>query len=128
MAQAFAREFSESHEKPINEIDPAIYSVLQAYRWPGNVRELRNCVESMVVIARDKRLTVRDIPANIARESVAFEEEECAPPANLSLAENEKRLIKAALERANGNRRQAADVLDISLRTLYRKLKDYDLA
>jgi len=38
-------------------------AVLRAYPWPGNVRELKNCIESMVVIARDKRLTMRDMPA-----------------------------------------------------------------
>ena len=36
---------------------------MRAYPWPGNVRELKNCIESMVVIARDKRLTMRDMPA-----------------------------------------------------------------
>jgi DNA-binding NtrC family response regulator len=128
MVQAFVREFGIEHERQISKIDPDIYPALQAYRWPGSVRELKNCVESMVVTARDEKLTPSDIPRHIMKEVEATEEEPSAISTNLSLAEAEKRLIRAALRRAGGNRRSAAEMLDIGLRTLYRKIKDYNLA
>jgi len=128
MVRAFVREFGIEHERQISKIDPDIYPVLQAYRWPGNVRELKNCVESMVVTTRDEKLTLSNIPRHIMKEAEATEEEPGAISTNLSLAEAEKRLIRAALRRAGGNRRSAAEMLDIGLRTLYRKIKDYNLA
>jgi two-component system response regulator HydG len=127
MVQAFVREFAANHQKPVDEIEPAVFPVLQAYRWPGNVRELKNCVESMVVIARDRKLTLNDVPANIAGASSDSAQAGIGLPANLSLIENEKRLIKAALDRSGGNRKDAADMLHIGLRTLYRKIKEYGM-
>ncbi len=127
LVDAFTKEFSKEHDKPIKAVDPEIHDVLKAYRWPGNVRELKNCMESMVVTTRDEKLTVRDIPTSIMKEITSAGDEPSAIPLNLSLPESEKRLIRAALKRAGGNRRSAAEMLNIGLRTLYRKIKDYNL-
>jgi hypothetical protein len=89
------------------------------YDWPGNVRELRNVVERMAVTAEGEVLEPEDLPREIR-----------APPARgsaspRSLAEAERRHILRVLEAAGGNKKKAAELLEISPTTLYSKLKAY---
>ena len=108
--------------------------MLTAYDWPGNVRELRNCVERMTVFSRGPVLTLGDVPVEI-RQSIAmqFEQEKSAPASPvieteaLDVESNEKALILKVLEDCNGNRSHAAEKLNISRRTLQRKLHEYGI-
>ena len=127
----FIKEFSEKNEKPIDGISNETCSMLSAYLWPGNVRELRNSIEKMVVLCRGKTLTPRDIPRSI-RDSVqnsgyqgSAHTRRSGDLKNASLADAERQLIEAALERTGHNVTKAAGELGISRRTLHRKLKEY---
>ena len=95
------------------------------YRWPGNVRELRNTLESMMVLAEGETLTEKDLPERIAAGS-----KDAAPasqlPTNLTMEELERMAITKALDQCGGNRTHASDRLGISVRTLQRKLRQYD--
>jgi DNA-binding NtrC family response regulator len=137
----YLKKSAADNGKDVSDISPEALGVLMAYDWPGNVRELRNCVERMVVFARGATLTMTDVPSDI-RSAVGEQFEakamppkkaEAAPaesPAaiGLNVKENEKSLILKALEECGGNRSQAALKLNISRRTLYRKLHEYGLA
>ena len=137
----YLKKSAADNGKDVADISPEALGVLMAYDWPGNVRELRNCVERMVVFARGATLTMTDVPADI-RSAVGeqFEAKTMPPkttgaaPAEpqmsigLNVKENEKSLIIKALEECGGNRSQAALKLNISRRTLYRKLHEYGLA
>ena len=137
----YLKKSAADNGKAVSDISPEALGVLMAYDWPGNVRELRNCVERMVVFARGATLTMTDVPADI-RSAVGEQFEAKAmppkttgvappePPAviGLNVKENEKSLIIKALEECGGNRSQAALKLNISRRTLYRKLHEYGLA
>ena len=137
----YLKKSAADNGKDVADISPEALGVLMAYDWPGNVRELRNCVERMVVFARGATLTMTDVPADI-RSAVGeqFEAKAMLPkttgaaPAEpptaigLNVKENEKSLIIKALEECGGNRSQAALKLNISRRTLYRKLHEYGLA
>ena len=137
----YLKKSAADNGKDVADISPEALGVLMAYDWPGNVRELRNCVERMVVFARGATLTMTDVPADI-RSAVGEQFEAKAmppkttgaapaePPAviGLNVKENEKSLIIKALEECGGNRSQAALKLNISRRTLYRKLHEYGLA
>ena len=137
----YLKKSAADNGKDMADISPEALGVLMAYDWPGNVRELRNCVERMVVFARGATLTMTDVPADI-RSAVGEQFEAKAmpqkttgaapaePPAaiGLNVKENEKSLIIKALEECGGNRSQAALKLNISRRTLYRKLHEYGLA
>ncbi|MBQ7651773.1 MAG: sigma-54-dependent Fis family transcriptional regulator, partial [Victivallales bacterium] len=109
-------------------------NMLTAYDWPGNVRELRNCVERMTVFSRGPVLTLGDVPAEI-RQSIAmqFEQEKNSPAQPvvateaLDVKSNEKALILKVLEDCKGNRSHAAEKLNISRRTLQRKLHEYGI-
>jgi len=137
----YLKKSAADNGKDVSDISPEASGVLMAYDWPGNVRELRNCVERMVVFARGATLTMTDVPADI-RSAVGeqFEAKSMPPKAaetvsaeplvnvGFNVKENEKSLILKALEECGGNRSQAALKLNISRRTLYRKLHEYGLA
>ena len=126
----FIARFSGKHDKPIDGIDPEALKVLQNNPWKGNVRELENCIENMVVVATGRLLSVEDIPPDILHSTPL-----AAPPskpsfqivAGTSLDEMEKQLIRATLKKTGGNRHEAARILKIGERTLYRKLKQYGI-
>jgi DNA-binding NtrC family response regulator len=125
LAQAFLKELAAENNKPVDAIAPDVMQVLLAYPWPGNVRELRNVIERMVVLARGKQLTERDLPPNIqagvAGQALA------GGKAATSLEEANRRMILAALETQKGNRTRVAAQLGISCRTLLRKLHEFGL-
>ncbi|MFQ5655828.1 MAG: helix-turn-helix domain-containing protein, partial [Planctomycetota bacterium] len=96
------------------------------YDWPGNVRELKNALENMVVTALNPMLTAEDIPSHIHPHDSA------PPPGALpapgtTIREMEKDLIHATLDSVHGNRKEAASLLGIGERTLYRKISEYGL-
>ena len=96
------------------------------YPWPGNVRELKNCIESMVVVSTKDILDVEDIPDHILQRS---DEAPTSPSlvAGMTIEEAERDLIKSTLATVGGNREEAAKMLGIGERTLYRKLDRYGL-
>lgn len=128
LVQAMLREFSEKHGKPVRELTPEAMDLLMRYDWPGNVRELRNTIERMVVLARDSRLTVRDIPTTIrsAVTAPSVANGLAATSLIIPLEETEKQIILAALKKFGGNKTLTARELGISRRTLHRKLKTYE--
>lgn len=126
----FIRLFSRKHGKQIKGVSPAARRKLLAFGWPGNVRQLRNVVESMVVVDYDGLLDVDDLP-----EELADPTEPVASPTSQSLTglvgrsleEVERMFITETLRVTGGNREEAAKILGIGERTLYRKIKEYGL-
>jgi DNA-binding NtrC family response regulator len=96
------------------------------YRWPGNVRELRNALESMLVLAEDEIMTERDLPDRI-RGGLAGEAPAKEVPSGLTMDALERLAITRALDQCSGNRTHAAGKLGISVRTLQRKLRQYEM-
>ncbi len=97
-------------------------NILAAYSWPGNIRELRNFAENVVVLHRGGTLTPYDLERKFSNTSPVEEPSVPTGPHSLSVEENEKRLLRNALLEARGNRTRAAELLNISRRTLHRKL------
>lgn len=119
----FLDELCERRGLEIPKLDHELSRFIETYHWPGNIRQLRNCLESMVVMARHPVLTKDDLPARM----FVLEDRGIRPwelPHNITLAELERKAIAQALERFEGNRVQAAKCLGISVRTLQRKLKE----
>ncbi len=112
----------ENGLSPIVLSDGAI-AVLRDYTWPGNIRELRNFCENTVVLKRGNEVTEYDLDSkyrNSEPEDIRSPQLSSSPI--LSKEENEKRLLRNALIRSNGNRTKAAELMGISRRTLHRKL------
>ena len=118
----FLDEFNVENGRAIEGFSPDALDLLVSYGWPGNVRELRNLVEQTVVLARSKRIGVRDLPAHI-RETAG--QKAVISMESGTLGEMEKQAIVQALRAAGGNRTRAAEQLGISRRTLHRKIAGY---
>jgi DNA-binding NtrC family response regulator len=145
LVERFRDVFAKEHERPVTGVTPAAFSALVNYDWPGNVRELKNIIESCVLFAAGSKIDVADLPATLRAQAgvidspMSVEAGESPHPegrpaaaatstAGLlgkTIAEIEKEAILLALQASGGNRRKAAERLDIGLRTLQRKLKEY---
>lgn len=99
---------------------------MMKYLWPGNVRELANVIESLAVEVEDRQIEHEDLPDRIRgpRDLVPV----TPGMVGLTMAQVERMMIERTLQATGGNREQAAKMLDIGTRTLYRKLKEYGLS
>ncbi|MEZ6242288.1 MAG: sigma-54 dependent transcriptional regulator [Phycisphaerales bacterium] len=127
----FAEEISPG--RPAPDITDAALMRLTSFDWPGNVRQLLNVVQNMVVAAAGEgggigTLDVRHIPEDVRSSDEELPEGGGGGSlAGASLTQLEKRAIRETLRLTGGNREQAAKLLGIGERTLYRKLKEYNL-
>jgi len=128
LVDTFIKELSETHRKPISRITPEAMQLFYKYPWPGNVRELRNAIESMIVLTKDDVLDGDDVPNYITTPRAAGDSKAGeAGETGVHLETAEKELIRQALAISQGNREKAAQLLGIGERTLYRKIKRFDL-
>jgi two-component system response regulator HydG len=130
LIEHFIRIFAKRHEKAIQSMSTAARRRLLAYDWPGNVRQLRNVIESMVVVDYDGVLDVDDLPSELAERADAPTEGATGSLTSLvgrPLEELERLFIGETLRFTGGNREEAARMLGIGERTLYRKIKEYKL-
>ncbi len=135
LANHFLQRFAKEHGLKSSGFSPVGMASLLAHRWPGNVRELQNVVERAAILAEEGAPIGPEAmglaPAAPPKEAPHAPEPpdviSVIPAGNefLPLHELEKRAIFEALEKTNGNRTQAADLLQISIRTLRNKLTEY---
>ena len=121
----YLKVFSEENGLPPLTLEPGALHTLQSYRWPGNIRELRNFCENAVVTHRGGKLTEYDLDPKYRGSVVVSLSSPNGVAEQLSVEENEKRLLKEALLKVRGNRTKAAELMGISRRTLHRKLTQW---
>jgi len=126
LVEHFLKHFGDLHGKDVESIDRDALVALVQYDWPGNVRELRNAVESMVVRAKGNILTRSDLPPEIWAP-LPTDQDAWQFLAGHKWQEVEKNHIRVSLELCGGNRQKAAKAMGLSERTLYRKIKEYEL-
>jgi two-component system response regulator HydG len=131
LAFHFIKEFNQRHGKHVAEIAEPVRRAMTAYDWPGNVRELRNNIESMVVQDQDGILGLDDLQEG---DSLLARLQQAPGAATGSsglvgrpLSEVERYYSQQALDMAQGNREEAAHMLGIGERTLYRMMQDWKL-
>jgi len=144
LIEHFIRQFAKRHGKVIKGMSLAARMKLGSYDWPGNVRQLRNVIESMVVVDCDELLDVDDLPleleperaadtgtsadaSGVAAASAVDIQAGIATLVGRRLEDVERILITETLKLTGGNREQAAELLGIGERTLYRKIKEYQV-
>ncbi len=129
LIEHFLKGLSSDHGKTISSLTSAARKTLMTYGWPGNVRELRNVIESMIVLDLDGVLDVDDLPEDIQGTGSDSTVTTSATDDLIghSLEEVERHYISEALKLSASNREEAAKMLGIGERTLYRKIKDYGL-
>jgi len=122
----FVQQFCKQLQKRVPKINPSVMHIFYEYNWPGNVRELKNEIHKLIVLS-DYEITMEHISAHIKNNVPIngmrmLEEEKILP-----LSKIEKAAIERALILANGKRSTAAELLGISRKTLYNKIKEYNI-
>lgn len=126
----FLKELAKKHGKPAPKVAAAVWKAFENHDWPGNVRELKNLLENMLVLDLDGELTLDDLPedAGVRPHGLPSGRATASGPDHLvgrPLDEVERYYIEKGLELAKGNREEAAKILGIAERTLYRKLQEW---
>ncbi|MCI0650310.1 MAG: sigma 54-interacting transcriptional regulator [Planctomycetes bacterium] len=125
LARRFLEEAARRAGGAARELSPAAAAALEGYDWPGNVRELRNAIERAVVLAQGE-IVPEDLALALPRGEAA-DPAASDPPPPRSIAAAEAEAIRAALRHTLGRKQDAAALLGISLPTLRRKLKAYEI-
>lgn len=127
LAHHFLRRFASRMAKDIHTISPDGLEALQSYGWPGNVRELENVMERAVILTNGSAITADVIPLRNATTAAIQQTLPAARPAMVALEEMERQHIEAVLKGHNYNKSRTAEVLNISRRTLDRRIADFGL-
>jgi DNA-binding NtrC family response regulator len=126
LVEAFLEEFNEGHDKSVKGLSRGAMDALGTYGWPGNVRELRNCIEGMVAFSRPGAvLGVADLPAHLREQEASSEGFHLH--VGMSMEDVERIIIEKTLQSTGHNKEKTAEILQIGLRTLYRKIKEYQI-
>jgi len=126
LVDAFLKKCGVVRGKEMKGVNEAALAMLMDYAWPGNVRELENVIERAVTLSLGEKISPDDLPPAVqgARGDRRVLDE--AAEKTLPLHEIEKEYIKKILEKMGGNKYQAAHVLGIDRKTLYRKLGEIE--
>jgi len=128
LAKAFLQEFAAERQRRIEGFTDAVLELFETYPWVGNVRELRNVVERAVLFCRSEQITVDELPPAM-RERRPQVEVPGEPSRVLTMAQAveqaERGAILAALAATQGRRTEAAELLGVSRKTLWEKIKTY---
>jgi len=123
LAEHFIRDSSIAPKRNVR-VSPAAMEVLTRYLWPGNVRELENVIERALILCDAGSIEPEHLPLGVRLEPSFRPTEEDGRL--VTLEEVERRYIKRVLEECKGHRHKAAEILGISERNLYRKLKELE--
>jgi len=124
LVDEFIEQFNDENRKRIKGVTRGAMELLMQYDWPGNVRELRNLIEGMVVFGHDgEPLDVGDLPNHLRAQP--SESRDLGLRVGMTMEEIEKRAIEETLKATGYDKQRTAQILGIGLRTLYRKMKQY---
>jgi DNA-binding NtrC family response regulator len=124
LAHHFLQRYASETGKDVTGLSGAAAQRLLDYDWPGNVRELENCIQRAVTLTRLSEVSIDDLPEKIrdyqsSRIVIASDN----PDELFSLEEMERRYIRKVLAAVGGNKTQAARILGLDRRTLYRRIE-----
>jgi len=120
LASYFLQKFSQERKKEVISFSPEVMETLLAHSWPGNVRELENVIEHAVIIAKQEKILIKDLPQYLLLRPLPTQE-------FATLQDYEKNLILKTLQETNWNKHKTATRLNINRSTLYGKMKRYGL-
>ncbi len=120
LSRYYSQFFAEKTNKKIKPLSDAFIDKLKKHSWQGNIRELKNVIERCVILSSDGVLSIEALPVvffdNTTDEALSF-----------SMADVEKNHIRKILRRTQGNKMEAARLLNIGITTLYRKIEEYKI-
>jgi DNA-binding NtrC family response regulator len=134
LIEALLQGLNRKHETRVVDVNAEVREQLRRYSWPGNVRELRNVLERAVILAGEGTITKHHLPRDFGVPAGArpvlqeVEPDVVRLPVGTTVGEAEKALIQVTLQHTRNNKTRAAEILGISLKTLFNKLKEYGSA
>jgi DNA-binding NtrC family response regulator len=126
LIEHFMKKYGEQFGKPNIRITHEASACLLKYSWPGNVRELENVIERSIALSSGEEIDTKDLPEHLFQMKAGDLIDDLATE-NMPLTEVEKRYIVKVLQRTNWHQSKAAQILGIDRKTLYRKIKEYNL-
>lgn len=130
----FIKLLNEDLGKKIADLSPNVLRLLMTYHWPGNIRELRNTLEHICIVCKNTRIEEGDLPLDFPGRTlyhdqsfVTYSDETKPILTNNDTVGNQKEILIKTLGQAQWNKTKTAEILSISRRTLYRRLKEYNL-
>jgi two-component system, NtrC family, response regulator HydG len=124
LAEQFLRVSAAKNQRDIRALAPEVLQVFRRHHWPGNIRELENVIERGVIVCPGDTLGLGDLPEGLQQMAYWGPTREETEP---QLPELERQLISRTLEKVAGQRRQAAEILGISMEELNLKIRSYGL-
>jgi DNA-binding NtrC family response regulator len=131
LIQSLIRDLNEKHDCRVADVHPEVFVRLMSHNWPGNIRELRNVLERAVIVAREASILPNHLPPALhipAEQPMApsgIEERHAITlEAGMPLREIEKAYIQLTLKQTKNNKRRAAELLGMSVRTLHSRLAE----
>jgi DNA-binding NtrC family response regulator len=130
IADALRQDLNRKHDCRVTDFHPEVIEKFRRHHWPGNVRELRNVVERAVILAGEGTI----LPSHLIGDfgdgqkplaALSHDPDIVQLPVGTTVRDAEKKLILQTLEHTNNNKTRAAQILEISLKTLHNKLKEY---
>jgi transcriptional regulator with PAS, ATPase and Fis domain len=134
LVESLISVLNKKHGCRITEAQPEVIDILSRHSWPGNVRELRNVLERAVIVAGEGPITPAHLPHDFGVPPGVRPAPQMNEPDSVRLSvgttvsEAEKALIQLTLKHTKNNKTRAAEILGISLKTLFNKLKEYGSA
>lgn len=125
LAAYFLQLFASKINKKILSISNTYLDALKQHPWKGNIRELKNVIERSVILSDSEELTIESLPVEL--QQYQFSNTKGKTLSAFDLASAEKIHIQKVLNYTNGNKTEAARLLNIALTTLYRKLEEYKI-
>jgi DNA-binding NtrC family response regulator len=131
LCAALLEDLNRKHATKVTEIAGDVLDRFHAYAWPGNVRELRNVLERAVILAGEGTIEAMHLPPGFAgsrpsASAVAAQQAgELRIPVGFTIEQAERALIEMTLEHTKNNKTRAAEILGISQKTLFNKLREY---
>nr|WP_317630968.1 sigma-54 dependent transcriptional regulator [uncultured Flavobacterium sp.] len=126
-AEYFLDKVNTQLNKNVIGFSPEVIQLFFKYDWPGNLRELQNVIKKATLLAQDNIIKVIDLPLEISNPIETKTEGTVVVRHSYSLKENEKEQILQALRDTDYNKTKAAELLNITRKTLYNKLKEYGI-
>mgnify|MGYP006287087433 FL=1 len=128
LAEFFVKQFSEKYNKKVTSIKKELKTILENHNWPGNIRELKNFIERLVIFSKSSELSFENIPNHYRERFDNIQEtKDMSDYFDKLSKEKAREIIIEALKQSHGKKTEAAKLLNISRKTLYNRLKKYNI-
>jgi DNA-binding NtrC family response regulator len=134
LSEVLIQHLNRKNTCNVTYVTPEVMDAFKKYSWPGNVRELRNVLERAVIMAGEGAIQMAHLPYDFGVSvgsrppAQVFEPDSVRLPVGTTVGDAERALIQLTLQHTKNNKTRAADILGISLKTLFNKLKEYGAA